>query len=295
MPARPAAVLRAAIDRTGFLCDDANRRSATVTQAIHAPILLAPAATASSGLRWWTDSVSWLFGGVARIGVWIGMVLCFFLILTPLHWFPLVGYLASHLLWFVFAGGLMVAARNTERGQVPRFSELFAGFGPQAGALVGAGLLILLATLAIVGLMLAVGLGALLSSLMSAASLEEVAAAPPAALQAIGWGSVLVLLFCLFLFVPISMAAWLAPALIMLRGASPVDALRVSLAACWRNVGALTVYGLVGVGLAVVATLMFVIGWILLLPLIFLSTYAAFRDLFEPGVEILDARADRPG
>lgn len=245
---------------------------------------------AGSGFRWWSDSFSWLFGDLARLGVWIGMVLCFFLILAPLHWIPFFGTLASHLLWFVFSGGLMVAARNTERGQVPRFSDLFAGFGPQGGALVGAGLLVLAAAMVVVGLMLAVGLGAFLSVLGGANwSVQELGARPPA-LSAIGWGSVLLLLFCLLLFVPISMAAWLAPALIMLRGARPVDALRWSLTACRRNLAALTVYGLVGIGLALVATLMFLVGWLFLVPLAFLSTYAAFRDMFGAEVQI-----DQPG
>lgn len=264
-----------------------------MTQLQRSPILLARTAGAANGLRWWADSATWLFGNVARIGVWVAMVLCFFLILAPLHWFAIVGSVAAHLLWFVFSGGLMLAARNTQRGQVPRFSELFAGFGPQGGALVAAGLLVLLATLAVVGVMMAIGLGAAIGSLASVASMGEVAESPPA-LVGIGWGSLVLLLLCLLLFVPISMAAWLAPALIMLRGARPVDALRMSLAACWRNVGALTVYGLVAIGLAIVATLMFLLGWLLLLPLIFLSTYAAYCDLFEQDIEIVDAVADRP-
>jgi len=260
-----------------------------VTPPMRSPTISARATPAASGLRWWTDSVWWLFGDVARIGVWIGMLLCLVLILFPLHWFPFVGSLVSNLLWFVFCGGLMVAARHTERGQVPRFSELFAGFGPQGGALAGAGLIVLLATLAVVGLMLTIGLGVIISALGSVTSLEDFAESPPPALLSIGGGSLLLLFLCLLLFVPISMAAWLAPALIMLRGASAVDALRLSLAACRRNLGALTVYGLVGAGLAVVATLTFLIGWILLLPLVFLSTYAAYRDLFEQDVEIVDA------
>jgi len=248
--------------------------------------------SAGSGLRWWSDSFSWLFGELARLGVWVGMLLCCLLILTPLHWVPLLGWSASHLLWFVFSGGLMVAARNTQMGQVPRFGELFAGFGPQSGALLGAGLLVLAATLAVVGLMLAVGLGALLGSLAGAASLESVAQRT-ATLMSIGWGAALVMLLCLVLFVPISMAAWLAPALIMLRGARPFDALRWSLQACGRNLGALTVYGLVGIGLALVATLMFFIGWLVLLPLVFLSTYAAYRQMFAAD-DVLDAEPGRP-
>jgi uncharacterized membrane protein len=260
-----------------------------VTQPVRSPAILVRPAPAGSGFRWWSESLSWLFGGGARFGVWFGMALCVFLVLVLLPWIPLVGSLAAHLLWFVLCGGLMAAARDTERGQTPRFGALFAGFGAQGGALVGAGLLVLVGTLVVWGLLLAVGIGATLKSLASMGSLEELAATPPPALLNIGWGTLLALLFCLFLLVLISMAAWLAPALIVLRGARPVDALRLSLAACRRNLGALTVYGLVGVGLAVIATAIILVGWILLLALVFLSTYAAYRDMFEPDLEVPEA------
>ena len=251
-----------------------------------APLRPAIAVTsAGSGFRWWADSFTWLFGDIARLGVWVGMLLCFFLMLTPLHWFAVIGWIASHLLWFVFSGGLMIAARNTQRGQVPRFGELFAGFGPQAGALVGAGMLVLLASMAVAALMLAIGLGAAIGSFASTTSLQELTAHPPE-LTGIGAGTAVLLLLCLLLFVPITMAAWLAPALIMLRGAGALDALRWSWEACRRNLGALTVYGLVGVGLAVLATLMVLVGWLLLVPLAFLSTYAAYRELFAADVDI---------
>jgi len=258
-----------------------------IRPAIGAPI----SRPGSNGLRWWTQSISWLFGDVTRLGIWIGMVLCFFLVLAAMQWFPVLGSLAAHLLAFVFSGGLMVAAQVTQRGLVPRFADLFGGFGPQGGALVGAALLILVAVLAVWGLMLAVGAGAFVATLASSGSWQDYEA-PTLAAMRIGWVSALLLLGCLLLLVPISMAAWLAPALIMLRGANPVDALRLSLSACWRNMGALTVYGLVGVGLAILASLPLLTGWFILVPLMFLSTYAAFHDIFGDGVEVLDAHTE---
>ncbi len=248
---------------------------------------------AGRGYRWWAESASWLFGDVSRLGAWIVMLLCFFLILAPLHWFPVIGSIAANLLFFVLCGGLMLAARATERGQVPRFADLFAGFGPRGGALAGAGLLVLLAGVAVLGLMMFIGLGGTVAAIVGAGSVSDFEA-PSLAAQGIGGTTILLLLCCLLLFVPISMAAWLAPALIVLRGASPVDALRLSLGACLRNGGALTVYGLVGVALAVVSTMLFLVGWILLLPMAFLSTYAAYLDLFEEQAQILEAGADRP-
>lgn len=246
------------------------------------PTTVAPRhVAAGNGLRWWGDSFSWLFGDMARLGVWVGMWLCFVLVQLPLHLFPFAGALVSFLLLFVLCGGLMNAARKTEAGQAPVFADLFGGFGPQGGALVGAALLVLAACALVLGLMLLIGVGALISAVAGYVSWRSFDWYEPALRLRLGAGSVILMLGCLALLVPISMAAWLAPALVVLRGASPVDALRLSLAACWRNVGALTVYGIAFIGLALASTMMLLLGWLFLGPLMFLSTYAAFRDMFS--------------
>ncbi len=248
------------------------------------PIPLSDATGAGHGLQWWSSALAWLFGDVSRLGVWVGMTLGYVLIVGAVQFLPLVGSLASGLLYFTLAGGLMEAARKTALGTAPPFGDLFGGFGAQAGALIGAALLVLVASLAVFALMLAVGAGALVSSIVSVSRAGSIALDPSA--WSIGLGSLGLMLLCLALFVPISMAAWFAPALIMLRGAAPADALRASLAACRRNLAALTVYGLVFVPLALLATVMLGLGWLFLVPLLFLSTYAAFEDLFPGGAEL---------
>jgi uncharacterized membrane protein len=254
-----------------------------------APASPQPGATAGDGLRWWTDSVALLFGDVARLGVWIGMALCAFLAHLLLQWIPFLGSIAGFLLWFIFTGGLMLAARKTERGEVPRFADLFSGFGPQGGALAGAGLIILVAMVAVGGLMMVAGLGAMLGGMVNLASLADYQTLSAVALG-FGWATLAVLVLCLFLFVPISMAAWLAPALIVLQGANPVDALRRSLSACRANIGALVVYGLTFIGLAIVATIPALLGWFFLLPLMFLSTYSAYRQMLGSVEDIPSAQ-----
>ena len=63
----------------------------------------------------------------------------------------------------------------------------------------------------------------------------------------------------------------------------PIPALRASFASGWANAGALTAYGVVFIGAAIVATVLLGLGWLVLLPLISLSTYAAYVDLFGGG------------
>jgi hypothetical protein len=80
-----------------------------------------------------------------------------------------------------------------------------------------------------------------------------------------------------------AMALWLAPALIVLNGAAPGDALRASFAATWHNGSAALVYGLIVAGLMLACVLTIGVATLVVAPLVYLSTYAASLDLFPPG------------
>ena len=240
---------------------------------------------ASRGLQWWSGAIASLFGSTAQLGTWVLMALAYIVLSLLLHLIPLFGFVASLPLNFVFSGGLLLAASRTARAEVPPFGDLFAGFGARAGPLISAGILVFLAGMAVFLVMLVVGAWAVISAVVGGV-LDTMTLPDPAA-WGIGLGTAGALLLCLLALVPITMAAWLAPALIMLRGVAPVEALRLSLAACQRNLGALTVYGLVGVLLAIAATLLLGLGWLVVMPLAFLSTHAAYQDIFEPAVDAL--------
>ncbi|MGN6319980.1 BPSS1780 family membrane protein [Trinickia sp.] len=77
-----------------------------------------------------------------------------------------------------------------------------------------------------------------------------------------------------------TMALWLAPALIVLNGASPADALRASFAASWRNGPAALIYGLIIAGLLLACVLTLGVATLVVAPLVYLSTYAASLDMF---------------
>jgi hypothetical protein len=237
------------------------------------------------GLQWWSSAIAWLFRDVAQLGVWVLMAVVFFALTVVLHFVPLLGSIAAFLLHFVFAGGLFLAASRTAANAAPPFGDLFAGFGPRAGQLVAVALFVMVACIAVIGVIFAVGIVAAISAVLHGA-LNDLTFPDPTE-WGIGPGMLGVLLLCLLALCGISMAAWLAPALVMLRGAAPVDALRLSFAACRDNLGALTVYGLVGIFLAILATLFLGIGWLVLLPLAFLSSYAAYRDLFADGTDVV--------
>jgi len=232
---------------------------------------------AGRGVDWWTQGFRNLFApGMA--GVWIGMVVVFIVIAIVAQVVPLVGSLAGAALSFVMTGGLMLAARKSTAGTAPDFQDLFAGFGPRLGPLVIAGLLVWVASFVVGLLMVLFGVGGLMGSFGSAMGGMRGLS------MSLGVGALAVLLVGLLLFIPISLAAWFAPALVMLRGIPPVEALKASLAASWANLGALTVYGLLFIVFSIVASIPFGLGWIVFLPVCFLSTYLAYVDLLGDAV-----------
>ncbi|HEY4037459.1 MAG TPA: BPSS1780 family membrane protein [Burkholderiaceae bacterium] len=227
------------------------------------------------GVQWWSSAWRLLFHRSAA-GVWIGTCLIALLMYFVLHVFELLVHIVANIGVFVLAGGLMIAAHKTHEGTPPVFGDLFAGFGPTLSPLVIAGALLTVAMLVIEGAAFVAGVGSLIGAFYGALSGNLPLFA------GLSLFTLLVALVALLLLVPIGMAAWLAPALITLQKQPPVEALKASFSACWANLGPLTVYGLLWIAFTIVS--MFTLFLLLLVlgpPLLALSTYAAYSDLFE--------------
>jgi uncharacterized membrane protein len=91
---------------------------------------------------------------------------------------------------------------------------------------------------------------------------------------------VLAMLVVVALSIPLYMALFFAPALIVLHNFKLGDALKTSFHACWRNMLPFLVWGIVVFGLAIVASLPLFLGWLLLGPVMLVSMYVAYRDIF---------------
>lgn len=227
------------------------------------PLLRNPNSVAAScGKAWWSMG----FAMFKRDGwVWVGSVIVFMLVVGVLSYFAddsAVLNLVIQLLSTVLYAGLFMGCRAVEQGQPMTVSYLFAGFQYRFSALMGLGALYLAA---LVVLMLA---GMLLGA-MGVAINQSIL-------------SVIVLGLVMFaVMLGLGMAFWFAPVLLMMHEElSVIDAFKLSFAGCIENLGALTVYGLIFVGLAIVATLLLGLGWLVLMPLCVTSAYMAYKDLF---------------
>ncbi|MGZ5038366.1 MAG: BPSS1780 family membrane protein [Usitatibacter sp.] len=225
------------------------------------------------------DGVKWIGDGWKLFAktplMWILALLVLIVIWVVLGFVPIVGWLALQVLTPVFYAGLIVACRSIERGNDFELEHLFAGFKVQ------------FANLAITGVIFLVGWLLLLLVFMFFAGFGIVAAIVTGSTQDImpaiagsAMAILLGLLVMLALMVPLLAAYWFAPALVVMHGLAPFDAMKASFFACFRNFVSFLLYGVVMMVLAVVAMIPFGLGMLVWIPLTFTSTYAAYRDIF---------------
>ena len=227
-----------------------------------------------SGLDWWTKA--WpLF--TRQIGMWIGLIVVAFIVFAVASLIPVIGQIAVMLLWPVVAGGLMLGAREVDRGGALNFGHLTAGFSASAGQLILVGVIYLVAMIAVVFVVALIG-GVGMGTMMGTGA---AGGADPAAMGAAGaTGLLLAGLIALALLLPVYMATWFAPALIVFHGVGAIDAMKASFFGCLKNIVPFIVYGLIGMLLSIVASIPFGLGWLVLGPVAVASVYVAYRDIY---------------
>jgi hypothetical protein len=225
------------------------------------------------GARWVGDAIS-LFRAQAL--PWIVLHLAFMLIGMGLGVLAPVGPMILLLLTPVFMAGLMLGCREQEQGQVVEIAHLFRGFRQQASQLVTIGGIYLVGQILIFFLVMRIGGPGLDELARAVAENQEPAQIHPDAADRAS----LALLVGSALFLPLAMAVWFAPALVVLEGQSAWRAMQWSLRACLVNVLPLLLYGIVMFGLLLIALLPLMAGLVLWIPLAMLSVYTAYRDIF---------------
>lgn len=220
----------------------------------------------------------WLVGGMSLFrrapGTWVGMGLSYILILVVTALVPGGSFIAS-LFGNVFLAGFVLGASSLESGDGVRIEHLFAAFkGPHFGPLV---LLALLYFVGILVVIFAVVLVGVLCFGLSASSYTPGHISPDDVLRIL-----LFVLSIIALMIPLAMGIWLAPSLIVLRGLGPVEAFKLSFHACWVNFLPLLVFGLACIPCVLVALLPLGLGLLVLMPVLYIAVYVAYRDIFPP-------------
>lgn len=244
---------------------------------------------ASHGFGWLAQG--WHLFRVAPLA-WLLLVFAYWFLMTLISVLPVIGVVAASILVPPFAVGFMAASRAAERGGPVAVGLLFEGFRRRVDVqLTLGGIYLLSLALLLAASTLADG-GALARWMLAGE-------APDAETLSSGV-LLLAVLVAGVLYLPVMMAFWFAPVLAAWHGIGAVKALFFSLFACLMNWRAFLAYGVAAAllmlvlplaVLSLVATFMHGAGRgsimslvlplvIVLLPTLFASFYASYRDVF---------------
>jgi hypothetical protein len=251
--------------------------------------------SARHGVLWLRDAARML--SAARVP-WLLLLLAYYLIQLAVSVVPIVGPLAMMLLRPVFTVGFLAAAWTQERGGTPQVTHLFRGFRSNLRALIPIGIVLIAGTTAALFASALVDGGALVDLITGGAKRDEAFVIDPR----IETG----MLFTIACAIPVLLAVWFAPALVVFQDCGAPRALATSLRAALANWRPVAVYGVLlffyGAVLPALAIALF--AWLLpaaaapyavalfVVPYVFLfvaaqtiSDYLAYRDIFHPGGE----------
>ncbi len=225
-------------------------------------------APVGNGIAWIGDSWQ-LFA--RDWGTWIVMLLIFGGLFLVIGMLPLVS-IVSGLVFPIFIGGWMLAADRVHRGESARLEDLFAGFtGDHLKPMLITGLIYLAASLAVMVVSSVMAFALIGGSFLSSAEPN---------LETMVLGMALFFLVMMALMLPLMMMIWFAPALIMLHGTAPTEALKMSFTGCLRNILPMLVYGLLCMMLLIAGAIPLFLGWLVVYPIFLCSIYTAYRDIY---------------
>lgn len=200
--------------------------------------------------------------------MWIGLTLLALLILVALAIIPIVGQIGATFINPLLAGGMMLGCRAIDEGEPLTAGHLFAGFRDHSGslAMIGLASFLYMLVLVLIGMGGGLGVGLLFGGTGS--------------YSAMGLSFVLFLLVFIAVSVPLYMAIWFAPALVVFHDLSALEAMKASFFGCLKNMWPFLWYGLIGLLLAIVASIPLGLGWLVLGPVLVGSIYAGYRDIY---------------
>ena len=222
-----------------------------------------------------------------------GLFFMFMALLSIASLLPFIGAAVALALLPAATLGLMAATQEAAKGKFPMPSVLISAFraGKQRlkamlilGALYAAGFLAIMAVVSLID-------GGQFAKLYLVGGKITEALVMQTEFQLAMWVS-------MALYLPLSLMFWHAPALVHWYGMAPIKSLFFSFMACYKNIGALTVFGLMWMGIFMFSTLavtllaaligspafagvaMFPIA-LVIFAMFFTSIYFTFRDSFE--------------
>ena len=252
----------------------------------------------SRGWRWLAEG--WKIFRTSSLK-WLSLVFGYWMLMTVVSVIPFVGVVAVLVLVPGFSVAFMAASRAAERGEPIELSLLFAGFRENVRSQLLLGAVYLVSIFLLLSASMLADDGALARWMVTGARPTPEVLQSDAFLQA--------LMIAATLYLPVMMLFWFAPTLVAWHAMPVAKALFFSLFACLMNWRAFTVYGMASalvlfvVPFIALFALMLLSGGALrpaamavmfpfvlsLMPTLFASFYASYRDIFAGEEQVQSA------
>ena len=204
---------------------------------------------------------------------WIGLCMGWIVITFGLILVPFIGGVIANFLQPVFFASFAIAAYRQTQGEDVVMGDLFTGFRRNLRSLINLGALLLIAEIAIFALMALLGL--------PMAGAEDGSFTMSEYVQMLK-GKEWILAVGFLLTVIVKGALWFAPPLIAFHGMTTSHAIRWSAYAALANLGAMMVYGAVLLVIFFLGLLPWALGLVVVIPVMAISTFIGYREVFEP-------------
>jgi uncharacterized membrane protein len=206
-----------------------------------------------------------------------------------LSFIPFIGSLALLIISPALIGGFMYAASELDKGNNIEIGYLFQGFRDKdrMNKLLVLGGIYLLVQILLMVVMLFLFSG---NAMMSAGEMSNVDPATmmaageagnidPAAMMSSGMG--LSMLLAILIGLTVMLGFIYATPLVMLGNMAPVESIKASYSACFKNILPLLVFGLIYLLLAVIAAIPIGLGFLILIPVSILALYCSYKSIFH--------------
>jgi uncharacterized membrane protein len=226
---------------------------------------------AKQGLQWILSGF-YLFSRAPL--TWFFVCFTLLLIGMSISLIPMVGQLAFTLISPVFLAGIMLGCKDMEQGKPLELPHLFAAFKTNAVPLITIGGIYLIGQVLILGLVMLIGGTQMTDMMLYGKRVDE------SELMGVMSSFLTSFLVALMLSIPLMMASWFSPLLVVFHNMPPVAAMQKSFFACLRNFIPFQLYGVVLIILTIISVMPYGIGLVVLIPTIFASIYVSYKDIF---------------
>ena len=226
---------------------------------------------AKQGLQW-IMSGFYLFRKTPM--VWVLVCFTFILIAMSMALLPLLGKFIFTLISPVFLAGIMMGCKDMEQGKPLEIAHLFVAFKTNAAPLITIGGIYLIGQILIIGLVMLIGGSQMTDMLLYGKRVDE------SELMGVMSSMLTSSLIALTLSIPLMMASWFSPLLVVFHNVPPIVAMQRSFFACLKNFIPFQVYGITLIILTILSIMPYGAGLVILIPTLFASIYVSYKDIF---------------